>query len=683
MGFIRFLLVLFTALQGLYAYDTADVRFEVETLGSKRLVIKAFEGSKTLFSQMVDSHFKATLMFSNTVLSRHESGYRILYKGQDKTSLGLDVDEDGNISLENSSKQTGFSARKAWGFKTPGIIHHSGHSLFYKLLTQAQAFHNHGLLKAYTGDFKQNYLFNGGILHFGDETPYVDLVAYQDYLPFLNPNAQPVFQQGIIDDQGVLIAEKGLRVRNLTYRAQGLTDIGGAGLVLENASLDNLKTMMVEGPVQGYIPTFTNQGLFYADSMDPSRLSLHTWHNHNQVYLGQESTVLAQELWNNEGNLFVRGNATVGSRKKAKALGAVIADGVIKNLIEEALDEATSKALFAKASFFSGKRKVILTRLQHTDHYLNTITHHYTVDHLGRQTFTHTTETGYIFQHRTTEKLPQEVEVEGSETPQEVHQYKNDLQGRKEFLKALKQGLKERLKKLGTLQANHNSILAALMKGLSEAGLSSEDIQDILGGQEVINNLLDLTAAYEQLDDRGRQKLNTDLPEVGSFLNHVASSAHRLGLPVWQWVQHHGAEFVDGFCNMALLAARYTKHPYVVGPAGVCALGQLGPKAAKNLQQAQLFFNKKYEGSGKNHGGGQAPQRIANPPKAESPVWRDLKPYKGQTRTDGEKFYQWDYTHNDIEVFSTKGSRPHLGSMDPVTGKIYKPALKERYLNDF
>ncbi len=683
MKFIKTFIVLIVTIKTIVAYDTADVRFEVENLGSKRLVIKAFEKSKPLFSQTVDSSFHAALMYGNTVLSRHGSGYRILYKGQDKTSLGLAIDEEGNIFLENHSEQTGFSARKAWGFKTPGIIHHSGHSLFYKLLTQAQAFHNHGLLKAYTGDFKQNYLFNGGILHFGDETPYVDLVAYAEYLPFLSPHAKPVFQQGIIDDQGVLIAEKGLRVKNLTYRAQGLTDIGGAGLVLDNANIDNRKTMTVEGPVQGSLPTFTNHGLFYADSMDPARLSLHTWNNHNQVYLGQESTVLARELWNNEGNLFVRGNTTVGSRKKAKALGAVIADGVIKTLIEEALDEATSKALFANAAFFSGKRKVILTRLQHTDHYLNTITHHYTVDPLGRKTFTHTTETGYVFQHRTTERLPQDVEVEGPETPQEVQHHRNELQGRKEFLKALKQGLKERLKKLGHLNANHNSILAALMKGLSEAGLSQEDIQDLLGGQEVVNNLVDLTAAYEQIDNAGRQKLTSDFPEVGSFLHHVASSAHRLSLPVWQWVQQNGAEFVDGFCNMALLAARYTKHPWVVGPAGVCAFGQLGPKAAKNLQQAHLFFNKKYEDGGKNHGGGQAPQRITNLPKAESPVWRELKPYKGQTRTDGEKFYKWDHTHNDIEVFSTKGKKDHLGSMNPMTGKIYKPAVKGRFLVDF
>jgi len=66
-----------------------------------------------------------------------------------------------------------------------------------------------------------------------------------------------------------------------------------------------------------------------------------------------------------------------------------------------------------------------------------------------------------------------------------------------------------------------------------------------------------------------------------------------------------------------------------------------------------------------------------NPQKAESKVWKELKPYKGKTKTNGlsgnkQEFYQWDYTHNDIEVYDRNGD--HLGSMDPKTGKMYKPA---------
>jgi hypothetical protein len=35
-----------------------------------------------------------------------------------------------------------------------------------------------------------------------------------------------------------------------------------------------------------------------------------------------------------------------------------------------------------------------------------------------------------------------------------------------------------------------------------------------------------------------------------------------------------------------------------------------------------------------------------------------------------KQYYDWDYTHNDIEVYNSKGR--HLGSMDPMTGEMYK-----------
>ena len=53
-----------------------------------------------------------------------------------------------------------------------------------------------------------------------------------------------------------------------------------------------------------------------------------------------------------------------------------------------------------------------------------------------------------------------------------------------------------------------------------------------------------------------------------------------------------------------------------------------------------------------------------------------FKPYKGIYKTDGKNIYKWDFTHNDIEAFNKKGK--HLGSIDPQTGKMYKPAVNGR-----
>jgi filamentous hemagglutinin len=48
--------------------------------------------------------------------------------------------------------------------------------------------------------------------------------------------------------------------------------------------------------------------------------------------------------------------------------------------------------------------------------------------------------------------------------------------------------------------------------------------------------------------------------------------------------------------------------------------------------------------------------------------------------SDGKLFYEWDYTHNDIEVYNKRGV--HLGSMDPVSGDMYKDAVPGRKLNN-
>jgi RHS repeat-associated protein len=67
--------------------------------------------------------------------------------------------------------------------------------------------------------------------------------------------------------------------------------------------------------------------------------------------------------------------------------------------------------------------------------------------------------------------------------------------------------------------------------------------------------------------------------------------------------------------------------------------------------------------------------------KQTSPVWQRLKPYRGQTKTNGlsgaaREYYEWDYTHGDIEVYNRRGV--HIGSMDPGTGQIIKPAVPGR-----
>jgi hypothetical protein len=69
---------------------------------------------------------------------------------------------------------------------------------------------------------------------------------------------------------------------------------------------------------------------------------------------------------------------------------------------------------------------------------------------------------------------------------------------------------------------------------------------------------------------------------------------------------------------------------------------------------------------------------------ADSPVWAETEPARGKTRTNGERgrakeYYEWDYTHNDIEVYDGRGL--HKGSKDPTTGEMTKPPVKGRRIN--
>ena len=64
--------------------------------------------------------------------------------------------------------------------------------------------------------------------------------------------------------------------------------------------------------------------------------------------------------------------------------------------------------------------------------------------------------------------------------------------------------------------------------------------------------------------------------------------------------------------------------------------------------------------------------------------WAGLKPYRGKTKTNGEsgkgrRYYEWDYTHGDVEVYDARGN--HLGSANPANGEPTKPPVPGRRIN--
>ena len=79
---------------------------------------------------------------------------------------------------------------------------------------------------------------------------------------------------------------------------------------------------------------------------------------------------------------------------------------------------------------------------------------------------------------------------------------------------------------------------------------------------------------------------------------------------------------------------------------------------------------------------GKAHPEVRGP--SESKHWKALGPYRGKYKTSGEgrdkRYYNWDYTHQDIEVYGRNGK--HLGSLDPTTGEMTKPPIKGRKMEN-
>jgi hypothetical protein len=70
-------------------------------------------------------------------------------------------------------------------------------------------------------------------------------------------------------------------------------------------------------------------------------------------------------------------------------------------------------------------------------------------------------------------------------------------------------------------------------------------------------------------------------------------------------------------------------------------------------------------------------------PRAESPIWNALRNFRNGIKSSGYgkdlRYYEWDFTHGDIEVYNSSGR--HVGSMHPESGLMYKPAIPGRKLN--
>ena len=77
-------------------------------------------------------------------------------------------------------------------------------------------------------------------------------------------------------------------------------------------------------------------------------------------------------------------------------------------------------------------------------------------------------------------------------------------------------------------------------------------------------------------------------------------------------------------------------------------------------------------------------ERKTNPEKSESKIWKELKPYRKDIKTNDlsgkkQRFYQWDKLHNEIEMYDSRGNP--IDAIDPKTGaRLLKDVSKHKPL---
>ena len=116
----------------------------------------------------------------------------------------------------------------------------------------------------------------------------------------------------------------------------------------------------------------------------------------------------------------------------------------------------------------------------------------------------------------------------------------------------------------------------------------------------------------------------------------------------------------------------------IVGQAATAKrMAKLGDKAVDAARAGK---------AGKKASREQLKRRRQNCAKSESSVWKDLaergSSKKGRISTGSgrnRRHYEWDHTHNDIEVYDSRGR--HQGSMDSSSGEMYKPPVVGRTID--
>ena len=684
----------------LYAgFNDADTRFEFSS-HNNQLRIKLYEQQNLLVDQLLDQQSDDHIVGQYCSFDRHKNGYKIHYQGADQSSLALVARLNGDVDFEEA-QHTNAQNYKTWGFRTNGTLSNSTNALFYYLYTDAKAFHNMGVLKSWSGHFTQKYGFNNGIMHFGDQEDILEPDFYNIYRNAIKPEAQAQFKENTFDDYGVLLADNGLIISRLTYRVHGLSAIDTLQLK-DGASLEVHKRLNVQHAITGQANRVENRGEMSVGRIPAQNFSVQEWNNTGFIYFYQPSEVIAEDFYSNKGGkILASDDVRFGSRNRIESAGLVATAGAIRAAVLNAQESAGVKSILQDAQLYSKKEKIrwLIKILKHTDHYLNTITDHYIRYSNGRQNLDHKSETGYVFQKRTTEVEEKTIEYE-QDLPDQLRTLIMEMMNRRSALNKFKDRLKANLRHLGKIKGDMRTIMANLASALAVIGLDEEEITTFLGDRDLEEALTQLVN-YSHLDEAGRNRLLAQNNKYSDWIKNIGSSAMRVGQNALEWVKNNPQEVIDLLCtaNFAVqkwpIVQRFLYTNIAVNGAamacGARSAGQVLKTIGKAPSNHNALLNQNAGGGGgdvkpsrneqqRTHQPVRAPKTLEAFPKAIRADPKTLVQGGGQLRRrweDRKYIYEWDSRHGTVEKYNKRGH--HLGEFDPKTGKQLKgPSLTRK-----
>ncbi|MDR1561298.1 MAG: hypothetical protein LBS23_03010, partial [Holosporaceae bacterium] len=324
---------------------------------------------------------------------------------------------NGDIELSSGgAKETGMAQNTKFAFQTNKSIKNHNPIAFHHLAISCDDFYNYSVLQMNDYALFAKYYYNGGVIDSQGGRANVPL-GLKNYvgMGFITQKpAGPSRKSGIFDNFGAFLGRDVHALGNLSVNSTGF--LNTENLFVQNGNISAGQLFDISGSLSGKIDsfrvapqTFAHVGNMQVDPMKnllnqgnlhiskSSKLDVESLENDGEITGSQSLDILVDTLKNDKGIILAKEAMNLIKRSK-------------EGIKQQIRAEEEAKIEFGK--LLGSKVKV----QHHTDYYLNTITDHYTRDQFGRETFSHRTETGYVFQRR-------ETKTEEKELPAEVRQH--------------------------------------------------------------------------------------------------------------------------------------------------------------------------------------------------------------------------------------------------------------------